>query len=174
MGDKMPERAKKREVLDAEEREVLDAEEVERRYYESDEVPSDEVREMFTEAQQEGRRQSEVLEKLSRNPVGRPELAAGDVDAAWDRADEGEETVGGSSPTPDQDIVDKIGEAVGVSYEDNEPLRPDDKLEKRDASRWELNPASSEDYAERLELPKDEAERKSEEGERKPDDDRLE
>jgi uncharacterized protein DUF6335 len=141
------------------EREVLDAEDVERRYYESDELPSEEVTEMFTEAQQEGRRKSEVLEKLSRNPIGRPELAGGDLDAAWDRADEGEETVGGSSPTPDQDLVDEIGEALGLSYQDNEPLRIEEKLEKRDAQRWELNPASSEDYPERLDVSLEEADR---------------
>jgi hypothetical protein len=138
----MPERPKKREVFDAED--------VERRYYESNETPSEEVKDLFTEAQRQRRQKSEVLTKIRRNPVGDPSLAAGDVDAAWDRADEGEETVGGSSPTPDQDMVDEIGEAVGVSYADNEPLRPEDKLAKRDATRWELDPASSEDYAERV------------------------
>lgn len=76
-------------------------------------------------------------------------LAGGDIDAAWDQAGAGEETVGGSSPTPDQDIVDEIGRAVGVGYEDSEPLQPTEKLERRDAQRWELHPASSEDFAER-------------------------
>ena len=76
-------------------------------------------------------------------------LAGGDIDAAWDQAAAGEETVGGSSPTPDQDIVDEIGKAVGVDYEDSEPLHPADKLERRDEQRWELHPASSEDFDER-------------------------
>jgi Family of unknown function (DUF6335) len=76
-------------------------------------------------------------------------LAGGDIDAAWDQAAAGEETVGGSSPTPDQDIVDEIGRAVGIDYEDSEPLHPTEKLERRDEQRWELHPASSEDFAER-------------------------
>jgi hypothetical protein len=76
-------------------------------------------------------------------------LAGGDIDAAWDQAAAGEETVGGSSPTPDQDLVDEIGKAVGVDYQDAEPLQPTEKLERRDEQRWELHPASSEDFADR-------------------------
>jgi hypothetical protein len=76
-------------------------------------------------------------------------LAGGDIDAAWHQAAIGEETVGGTTPTPDQDIVDEIGKAVGVNYEDAEPLQPAEKLERRDEQRWELNPASSEDFSER-------------------------
>lgn len=76
-------------------------------------------------------------------------VAGGDIDAAWDQADVGEETVGGTTPTPDQDIVDEIGRAVGVVYEDAESLHTTEKLERRDAQRWELHPASSEDFAER-------------------------
>lgn len=76
-------------------------------------------------------------------------LTGGDIDAAWDQAAVGEETVGGSTPTPDQDIVDEIGRAVGVNYEDSEPLDPEAKIERRDENRWELHPASSEDFAER-------------------------
>ncbi|HET8721512.1 MAG TPA: DUF6335 family protein [Nitrospira sp.] len=76
-------------------------------------------------------------------------VAGGDIDAAWDQADAGEETVGGTTPTPDQDIVDEIGRAVGVDYQDSEPLQPTEKLERRDEKRWELHPASSEDFSER-------------------------
>jgi hypothetical protein len=74
-------------------------------------------------------------------------LAGGDIDAAWHQAAIGEETVGGTTPTPDQDIVDEIGRAVGVIYEDAEPLQPAEKLERRDEQRWELHPASSEDFS---------------------------
>ena len=76
-------------------------------------------------------------------------VAGGDIDAAWDQADTGEETVGGTTPTPDQDIVDEIGKAVGISYDDAEPLHPTEKLDRRDEQRWELHPASSEDFSER-------------------------
>ncbi|MDF0653173.1 MAG: hypothetical protein CV081_06515 [Nitrospira sp. LK265] len=77
-------------------------------------------------------------------------LSGGDVDATWSGTDGGEEAVGGSTPTPDQDVVDELGEAVGITYDDAEPLRLDDKVADRDAQRWELNPASSEGYQERL------------------------
>lgn len=80
-------------------------------------------------------------------------LTGGDIDAAWDQAAAGEETVGGSSPTPDQDIVDEIGRAVGLNYEDAEPLHTTEKIERRDQERWELHPASSEDFGERSQMP---------------------
>ncbi len=77
-----------------------------------------------------------------------PVLSGGDVQAAWDQ-DTGEETVGGSNPTPDQDQVDALGQAVGISYSDAEPLHTTEKVERRDEKRWELDPASDEDYPER-------------------------
>jgi hypothetical protein len=61
----------------------------------------------------------------------------------------GDEAPGGDNPTPDQDIVENIGRALGVEYQDNEELRPADKVADRDRHRWELDPASSEDYKER-------------------------
>jgi len=43
-----------------------------------------------------------------------PRLTAGDVDADWHGASAtGEESVGGSVATPDQDVVDEIGRAGG-------------------------------------------------------------
>ncbi len=78
-----------------------------------------------------------------------PEITGGDLDADWQRPDVGEEAVSGSVPTPDQDVVEEVGEAVGLTYEDEEPLDPEKKIAKRDENRWELNPASSEDYKER-------------------------
>jgi hypothetical protein len=79
-----------------------------------------------------------------------PALTGGDVDADWESAySVGDEAPGGDNPTPDQDIVDDIGKAVGVEYEDNEELKGADKVAKRDKHRWELDPASSEDYNDR-------------------------
>jgi hypothetical protein len=91
-----------------------------------------------------------LMKELREHHATSPELSGGDIDAAWDRADVGEETVGGSSPTPDQDVVDQLGEAVGLTYEDNEPLDTERKVAKRDDRRWELDPASSEGYATRV------------------------
>jgi len=79
-----------------------------------------------------------------------PALTAGDVDADWESAySVGDEAPGGDSPTPDQDIVDDIGRAVGIEYQDNEELKSADKVADRDAHRWELDPASSDDWDDR-------------------------
>ncbi len=79
-----------------------------------------------------------------------PEITAGDVDANWEDAySVGDEAPGGDNPTPDQDRVDDIGKALGVQYEDNEELKAVDKIAQRDRHRWELDPASSEDYTDR-------------------------
>jgi hypothetical protein len=78
------------------------------------------------------------------------ELSAGDVDARWDQAESsGEETAGASVATPDQDIVDEIGRAIGLTYEEGEPLRVGRKEQERDEHRWELDPASAEDFGSR-------------------------
>lgn len=81
-----------------------------------------------------------------------PELSGGDVDAAWDQADvDGEEAVGGTVATPDQDVVDELGAAVGLEMADQEYVHTNEVLETRDSRRWELDPTSSEDYQERRE-----------------------
>jgi hypothetical protein len=79
-----------------------------------------------------------------------PVMTGGDVDAHWqDAYSVGDEAPGGDNPTPDQDRVDDIGKALGVVYEDNEELKASDKIADRDKHRWELDPASSEDYKDR-------------------------
>ena len=76
-----------------------------------------------------------------------PAMTAGDVDADWEDAYAlGDEAPGGDNPTPDQDIVDEIGAALGVTYQDDEELKAADKIIERDRHRWELDPASAEDY----------------------------
>jgi hypothetical protein len=95
-----------------------------------------------------GRRQ--MRERLAEHHETSPALTAGDVDADWESAATvGDETPGGDNPTPDQDVVDDIGKAVGVQYDDNEELKGEAKITKRDKHRWELDPASSEDYEDR-------------------------
>src|SRR5262245_3252945 len=79
-----------------------------------------------------------------------PEIAGGDVDVDLEDAYfTGEEVPGGDNPTPDMDIVDDIGKALGVEYNDDEELKASDKVGNRDKHRWELDPASSEDYKDR-------------------------
>jgi hypothetical protein len=53
----------------------------------------------------------------------------------------GENTPGGSSPTPDQNDVDEIGRAYGLQDEDSGELHSGEEvLERRDRHRQELNP----------------------------------
>jgi len=111
---------------------------------------SPEVLEEFVDAAKPTSGSQLLMKELREHHATSPELSGGDIDAAWDRSDVGEETVGGSSPTPDQDVVDQLGEAVGLTYEDNEPLDTERKVAKRDERRWELDPASSEGYAMRV------------------------
>ncbi len=66
-----------------------------------------------------------------------PALTGGDVDADWESAySVGDEAPGGDNPTPDQDIVDEIGRAVGVEYQDTEELKGEEKIAQRDRHRW--------------------------------------
>ncbi|MBD2517970.1 hypothetical protein H6G93_23915 [Nostoc sp. FACHB-973] len=81
-----------------------------------------------------------------------PELTGGDVDAYWQDADAvGDEAVGGTVPTPDQNVTEDIEAAVGLEMDDFTFLRTNDILEERDGDRWELDPMSAEDYQQRRE-----------------------
>jgi len=92
---------------------------------------------------------AEIAEHL-RERRGMEGVTGGDPDVdAVDAFFTGEEAPGGDNPTPDQDIVDDIGKALGVQYDDNEELKAADKLTERDKHRWELDPASSDDYKDR-------------------------
>src|SRR5688500_4842730 len=94
-----------------------------------------------------GRR--ELSEKFHDHTETSPAITGGDIDADWESAySVGDEAPGGDNPTPDQDIVDDIGKALGVQYEDNEELKGEKKISDRDKKRWELDPASAEDYNE--------------------------
>jgi hypothetical protein len=93
---------------------------------------------------------AEMAETLEEHRGMSPDIAAGDVDVnVEDAYFTGDEAPGGDNPTPDQDIVDDIGKALGVQYEDSEELKSTDKITERDKHRWEMDPASSEDYKER-------------------------
>jgi hypothetical protein len=62
------------------------------------------------------------------------------VDADWRGAESaGEETVGGSVATPDQDVVDEIGRALGVEQQSEaEVTTSEEILRRRDRFRWHL------------------------------------
>lgn len=82
---------------------------------------------------------------ISRRPATSPRDASilvGDPDDS-SLANEyvGEDTPGGSSPTPDQNSVDDIGRAYGLQEEDTGALRSGSEvLARRDRRRVELRP----------------------------------
>ena len=94
----------------------------------------------------------DIVESLAER-IERPDagslLCGGDVDADWAGAlGVGDEAVGGSAPTPDQDVVDEIGRALGVDqpadaevYTSSEILRARDRhyrhFEREAAAREE-------------------------------------
>jgi hypothetical protein len=133
-------------MSDKDKEQFIDAGDAESEQYQ----PGDEVLQEFVDAQRLAAGGNVLARELREHHAHGPEVTAGDVDADWQRDDVGEEAVGGSAPTPDQDVVEELGEAVGLTYEDNEPLRTTEKIDERDRHRWELDPASSEDYNKRV------------------------
>ena len=91
------------------------------------------------------------MEQSQRNHRGMAsDITGGDVDVdVEDAYFTGDEAPGGDNPSPDLEVVDDIGKALGVQYDDAEELKSGDKLVERDKHRWELDPASSEDYKNR-------------------------
>src|SRR5882672_8171139 len=110
-----------------------------------DELLEAEIAEDLAERQELDLAGRNSLGQRQRDASASPQLAGGDVDAAWeDETGDGEELIGGDTPTPDQDRVDEIGEGAGLTYKDDEPLNFE-KVLARDQHRWELNAASAED-----------------------------
>ncbi len=92
-----------------------------------------------------------LSDRLRNDALADPTITAGDLDAQWESAQfSGDESAVSSMPTPDQGVVDDIGRAMGVTYADDEELKVGEKERSRDLHRWELDPASSDDYNERV------------------------
>lgn len=86
-------------------------------------------------AARSGRRQ---LSESKRQHNKMSAVTGGDVDADMESAYfSGDGAPGGDNPTPDQNDVDDIGQAIGVKYNDNEELRGGDEVVERDRHRWE-------------------------------------
>ncbi|HEY9284920.1 MAG TPA: DUF6335 family protein [Pyrinomonadaceae bacterium] len=107
-------------------------------------VPDPEIEEFMEEEIARAPKDPEQLSRrLRNNTAASPTDAGGDLDASWeDVNDSGTESVSGDNPTPDQSLVEENARAVGVSYEDNEPLEFIDKIDRRDRDRFELDPRS--------------------------------
>ena len=67
---------------------------------------------------------AEIAEQSREHHGHGRDITGGDLDVdVEDAYFTGDEAPGGDNPTPDQDIVDDIGKALGVEYEDNEELK---------------------------------------------------
>jgi hypothetical protein len=82
----------------------------------------------------------QILHEMIAHGETGPSLTGGDLDADWMRAHlSGEEAVGGSVATPDQDVVDEIGHALGVEQAPDAEVRTSEEiLRDRDRFRWHL------------------------------------
>lgn len=91
-----------------------------------------------------------VLEERLEHPETSPLLSGGDVDADWQRAEStGEEAVGGSVATPDQDVVDDLGRALGVEQPPEAEVRTSEEiLRTRDRLYWHLERKAAEEESE--------------------------
>ncbi len=112
--------------------------------YENAPIPDIAIeRERNEEAADAPRAPDELLERLQENTAASPADSGGDIDAEWEEVNTtGEEAVFGSNPTPDQSDVEANAHAMGIDYQDNEPLDILGKLEKRDEDRFELDEGS--------------------------------
>jgi hypothetical protein len=92
-----------------------------------------EVQEEFRDAQRRAGSGSQVLRRKFREHTSTgPELSGGDIDADWEDAEYvGDEAASGDNPTPDQSVVDEIGEAVGKKQRDEIPLRTSERSPSR-------------------------------------------
>ncbi len=110
-------------------------------FYENEEVVSEEFQEFLdNEISHAPQAPNELKERLREHHSSSPADSGGDIDADWEEVNSsGAETVFGHNPTPDQSDVEENAHAMGIDYEDNEPLDLLEKIEKRDRNRFELD-----------------------------------
>jgi hypothetical protein len=110
-------------------------------FYENEEPVDEEVREfMEEEISHAPKAPGELSERLAKNHSASPADSGGDIDADWEDVDDsGSETVFGHNPTPDQSDVEDNAHAMGIDFQDNEPLDFVEKMRKRDRDRYELD-----------------------------------
>ena len=106
-------------------------------FYENENVPDEAMQEFIDEEIANApSAPEELLQRLDENNSASPADSGGDIDAEWeDVNDSGAEAVFGHNPTPDQSEVEANAHAMGIDFQDNEPL----DLEKRDRDRYELD-----------------------------------
>lgn len=111
------------------------------------EVPEEEPQEHFYKITDRDTETGEVIEETQTRMASGSDPRGGDLNTnRYQGKVTGEEAVGGLTPTPGQNVTQNLQEAAGISSAQKEPVQTTDKLERRDDSRWELDPKSSEDY----------------------------
>jgi len=116
-------------------------------FYTGEPLADERIREfMNEEIENSPKAPNELNERLNEHHSSSPADSGGDVDADWEEVNtSGAESVFGHNPTPDQSNVEENAHAMGIDYEDNEPLDILGKLEKRDHDRFELREISKTD-----------------------------
>ena len=94
-------------------------------------------------------KQKSVLDPVQADAVNH--LTGGELTPIADVEEEASELLAGGATVRD-DEVDALGETFGVSYDLAEELFCGEKEFEADRHRWELDPASSEDYVDRCRL----------------------
>ena len=115
-------------------------------YYENAPVADTDVQDLMNaEIHDAPKAPNELKERLKEHHSSSPADSGGDIDADWaDVNSTGSESVGGHNPTPDQSDAEANAHAMGIDFQDNEPLDLLEKMEKRDRDRWELDESSKE------------------------------
>ncbi len=112
-------------------------------YYDDAPIADEEVQDLMNEEIEHApQAPNELAERLREHHSTSPADSGGDIDAEWEDAnDSGAESFGGHNPTPDQSDVEENAHAMGINFEDNEPLDLD-KIDKRDRDRYEMKEGS--------------------------------
>ncbi|MDQ3750656.1 MAG: DUF6335 family protein [Acidobacteriota bacterium] len=113
-------------------------------FYEKETPPDAEIKEfMDDEIAHAPQAPNELKERLREHHSSSPADSGGDIDASWEEVNStGAESVFGHNPTPDQSDVEENAHAMGIDYQDNQPLDLLEKMEKRDRDRFELDESS--------------------------------
>lgn len=110
-------------------------------FYDREDPPSEALKEMIDdEIAHVPQAPGELKERIAENHAASPADSGGDIDADWEDVNStGSESVFGHNPTPDQSDVEENAHAMGIDFQDNEPLDLLDKIERRDRKRFELD-----------------------------------
>jgi hypothetical protein len=113
-------------------------------FYEKETPPDEEIKAFIEdEIAHVPQAPGELAERLFENNAASPADSGGDIDAIWEEVNStGSEAVFGHNPTPDQSDVEENAHAMGIDFQDNEPLDIVEKMERRDRHRFELEESS--------------------------------